>query len=311
MKLWTSAVQKHGNSVNNLYLGVFVAIGGAAVIIVFFTAGHLFRIMVPTSAANLHESLLSTTMSAPLVFFTSTPTGTTLNRFSQDLSLVDTELPLSLIQVCGPFCIAIIQIVFICISAAYFAAILPVVIAVLYFLQKYYLRTSRQIRLLDLEAKSPLYSHFLETVQGVTTIRAFGWQKEFANINLELLDQSQKPFYLMFCIQRWLALVLDLIVAGLAVVLMVMIVKLRDDLDPGFVALALLNVMSFNNNLTAVIQMWTALETSLGAIARLRTFGMTTPSENLERESSAVDAEWPLSGSVVMRNATLSFTMSL
>ena len=33
-------------------------------------------------------------------FFTSTDTGTTTNRFSQDLELVDMELPTALIRTC-------------------------------------------------------------------------------------------------------------------------------------------------------------------------------------------------------------------
>lgn len=110
-------------------------------------------------------------------------------------------------------------------------------------LQKYYLRTSRQLRLLDLEAKSPLYSHFIESLSGLVTIRAFGWADNFKQLNLKLLDVSQKPYYLLFCIQRWLGLLLDLIVAGLAVVLMVLVVKLRMEVSGGFVGLALLNVV--------------------------------------------------------------------
>lgn len=110
-------------------------------------------------------------------------------------------------------------------------------------LQKYYLRTSRQLRLLDLEAKSPLYSHFIESLSGLVTIRAFGWVDNFKELNLKLLDVSQKPYYLLFCVQRWLALVLDLMVAGLAVILMILVVKLRTDISGGFVGLALLNVV--------------------------------------------------------------------
>jgi ATP-binding cassette subfamily C (CFTR/MRP) protein 1 len=40
------------------------------------------------------------------------------------------------------------------------------------------------------------------------------------------LDTSQKPYYLLFCIQRWLSFILDLMVMVLAVVLMVLVVKL-------------------------------------------------------------------------------------
>lgn len=75
------------------------------------------------------------------------------------------------------------------------------------------------MRHLDLEAKSPLYRHFTETLNGVVTIQAFGWRPSFLKENHRLLDDSQKPYYLLFCIQRWLAVVMDLFVAGIATVL--------------------------------------------------------------------------------------------
>jgi ATP-binding cassette, subfamily C (CFTR/MRP), member 1 len=308
MVLWTSAVQHHGNSVNNAYLAAFVAFGVITLVAVLGVALEVFTYMVPSSARTLHERLLGTVFDAPLFFFTSTHTGQTLNRFSQDLSLVDSEMPMSLIQVTGPLCLALIQVVFISISAAYFAAMLPVIIGVLYLLQNYYLRTSKQIRILDIEAKAPLFSHFLESMQGLVTIRAFGWSNEFAERQTALLDKSQRPFYLMYCIQRWLALVLDLIVAVLAVIFMVMIVKLRDQVNSGFVALALLNIMSLNNNLTAIIQMWTGLENSMGAIARLRDFDRSTPSESTRQAGESVSQSWPANGAIEFTDFSAAYS---
>jgi ATP-binding cassette subfamily C (CFTR/MRP) protein 1 len=145
------------------------------------------------------------------------------NRFSQDMTVVDTELPYSVIDLLVSTASGIMAAVLMCISASYFAATVPPVILSVWVLQKYYLRTSRQIRLLELEAKSPLYSHFIESLSGLVTIRAFGWAPNFQDLNLALLDVSQKPYYLLLCIQRWLALILDLIVAGLAVILMVLV----------------------------------------------------------------------------------------
>ncbi len=311
MKFWTSAVTKYGNSVNALYLGIFVTLGVIALLCVLGVGFQVFMRMIPVSASNLHEDLLRTVMAAPLYFFTTTPNGHTLNRFSQDLALVDMELPSALVQVSGPFCLCVVQIVFICLSGAYFVATIPPVLIVMYFLQRYYLRTSRQIRQLEIESKAPLYTHFLETLSGLVTIRAFGWTKDFEEQNVDLLDKSQKPFYLLFCIQRWLALVLDLIVAALAVVLMVMVVKLREQLDPGFVALALLNIMSFNTNLTAVVQMWTALESSLGAIARLKYFKDSTESENLIEEPEDVQENWPVDGSIDISDLSARYAEGL
>lgn len=174
--------------------------------------------------------------------------------------------------------------------------------------QKYYLRTSRQVRILDLEAKAPLYSHFIESLSGLVTIRAFGWSDSFVQQNLILLDHSQRPYYLLFCIQRWLGLVLDLMVSGLALILMVLIVKLRHSTSAGYVGLALLNIMSFGEWLSWNIRMWTALETSIGAVARVKSFTEVTPSENMPSERQSVPEYWPAAGQIELKKLTASYT---
>jgi ABC-type multidrug transport system fused ATPase/permease subunit len=161
-----------------------------------------------------------------------------------------------------------------------------------------------------LEAKSPLYSHFIESLSGLVTIRAFGWSDAFVQQNLALLDNSQKPYYLLWCIQRWLGLVLDLMVSGLALILMVLIVKLRDSISPGYVGLALLNVMGFSQSLTQNVRMWTAMETSIGAVARLKTFAEVTPDENLACETQDVAKNWPMNGQLELKNLSASYTPS-
>jgi ABC-type multidrug transport system fused ATPase/permease subunit len=180
---------------------------------------------------------------------------------------------------------AIIQAVFICISTSFFGIVLPSVGIIVYILQQFYLRTSRQIRLVDLEAKAPLYTNFLETLSSLVTIRAFGWTKDMEKRNMALLDASQRPFYLLYCIQRWLALVVDLLVTVLAVILVALIVRFRHSADAGFVGVALINIMTFNMTLTVVVQGWTAIETSLGAVSRIKSFVGSTHSENLLEES--------------------------
>lgn len=49
--------------------------------------------IVPRSGARLHAILLKTIMHARMSFFMNTDTGVTLNRFSQDMTLVDAVLP--------------------------------------------------------------------------------------------------------------------------------------------------------------------------------------------------------------------------
>ena len=131
---------------------------------------------------------------------------------------------------------------------------------------------------------------------------------DFEEKNLTLLDTSQKPYYLLLCIQRWLALILDLMVGILAVLLMNIIVKLRHEISAGYVDLALLSVMTFNESLAQIIKCWTALETSIGAIARLKSFVETTATENLPTETQPVPSNWPTHGAIEFRNVSASYT---
>jgi len=48
------------------------------------------------------------------------------------------------------------QAILIAFASAYIAISYPFLLLVFYFIQNYYLRTSRQLRFMDLEAKSPL-----------------------------------------------------------------------------------------------------------------------------------------------------------
>lgn len=213
-------------------------------------------------------------------------------------------------------------------AVGYFAAILPVVLAALYFIQNFYLRTSRQLRLIEyvvsfcnplaillinyyterLEANAPVLTHFIESLSGLATVRAYSWSGTYTSKSMHLLDASQKPYYLLLCIQRWLVLVLDLVVAGLAVVLVGMAVGLRSSINPGFLGLALVNMMSLSHSLTNLVEHWTNLETSLGAIARIKDFAENTPVEgSTEQASGHSDAEWPSRGALRLEGVTAAY----
>jgi ATP-binding cassette, subfamily C (CFTR/MRP), member 1 len=206
------------------------------------------------------------------------------------------------------FLLVLAQMVFIAITTKYVAIALPFCIGVLYPVQKFYLRTSRQLRFLDLEAKSPLYSHFMESLSGLPTIRAFNFQSANTQKNYRLLNASQRPYYQLYCIQRWLGLSLDMIVAGLAIVLIAICVELRTTISPGLLGLALVNLMSFNIHLVAAVTNWTLLETSIGAVSRVRQFEKQTPSEYHAADVHVEPpVDWPGQGAVEIRDLCLSY----
>lgn len=221
------------------------------------------------------------------------------------------QLPLSVFQTTFSAIGCIAQIILIFISSWYIATAIPVLMAVLYVVQRIYLRTSRQLRFLDIEAKSPLFTLFIEAISGLVTIRSFGFTQYFENRNAEALNMSQRPYYLLYCIQQWLNLVLDLIVAAVAIVLVSVATTTRNSADAGLMAVALTNVVNFSASLKGLIVSWTLLETSLGALSRVRSFTIQTASENLPAECVVPPDFWPQKGDIYFKNVSASYKLVL
>lgn len=177
------------------------------------------------------------------------------------------------------------------------------------------------------EAHCSRSTQFIESLSGLATIRAFGWQQDERDLNLRLLDTSQKPFYLLFMIQQWLTLVLDLVSMGLALIVTGLAVKLRDVVSPGFTGLALVQIIGFNIMLQSLV-IWcesqyrwysgfgniadgsvlgTLLETSIGAVSRVKTFATDTQSEALPAEIVLPPEDWPARGLIEFRGVSASY----
>ena len=172
-------------------LGFFCTMAG-----MFSTIGAAFR--CATASEKIHEALLDKTMHAPLSFFETTPIGRILNRFTSDIDVIDSKIPQQLRSFLN--CIAMISGTFFVVSIVtpYFLIPLGPILIVYFFLQGtdwpfllqycnlcllhlyilciwrchhplnasvYFTRTRRQVKRLESIAKSPIFSHFTESVQ--------------------------------------------------------------------------------------------------------------------------------------------------
>lgn len=141
---------------NSFYLGLFALFQVFGLLTLFIVILICLKWIIYRSGSSLHKAALHTVINAPLRFFTTTDTGIVINIFSQDMTLIDGDLPIALnnvaldIALCGGMAAVIAT------SSPYLAVSYPFLIVILTIIQRFYLRTSRQLRLLDLEAKSPL-----------------------------------------------------------------------------------------------------------------------------------------------------------
>lgn len=298
LKWWTDA----GGAQIGLYIGIFI---GLAFLNSFSNGAYIWAILIkisPSTARKFHAILLRTTMRASQSLFSSTDSGVILNRFTEDMTIIEGQLATGVLVSVSNLFSALAAAGLVATGSSYMAATIPLLMFAIWALQKVYLRTSRQIRILDLEAKSPLYTHFAETASGLMTIRTFAWTEAFQDINIKLLDRSQRPYYSLYCIQRWLSVVLDLIVAAEAVLVVGLAVGIRGSTSAGLLGVSLNNVLSFSAALSNFLGGWTTLETSLGSIARLKSFEEAVQPEDKVEECVVPPAQWPTNGAIQFSN---------
>ncbi|KAJ5791126.1 uncharacterized protein N7518_008137 [Penicillium psychrosexuale] len=303
---WVEDAQSQRPKHHSAYwAGIYALLQIGALISLFLLGASIWIVSTKRAGANLHMDILNTLVRAPLRFFTETDIGVTTNLFSQDLNLIDTELPDATVSTLFSITQVVGQMAVMLTASPYLAITFPFLAALLYVLQKFYLRTSRQLRLLDLEAKSPLYTHFLDIVRGITTLRAFGFIREDIQKNACLLTSSQRPSYLLLMIQEWLNVVLDVVVMLLAVGLTTFAVRFHS--NSALTGAALYSLLSFGENLAGIVLFWTKLESSLGAIARLKTFNETTKPEDTDGEDIDVPEQWPQRGVVELKGVSAKY----
>ncbi|XP_054260595.1 multidrug resistance-associated protein 1-like [Macrosteles quadrilineatus] len=147
------------------YLGVYAALGIGQVVTSVMSNMCLLLGCVAASRF-LHCSMLRRVLRAPMSFFDTTPLGRIINRFSRDIDICDTQLCYNLQQFLN-FSVQTIAIIGVITytTPPFILAIIPIFIINFYF-QRLYVATSRQLKRLESTTRSPIYSHFGETIQG-------------------------------------------------------------------------------------------------------------------------------------------------
>ncbi|POS76379.1 canalicular multispecific organic anion transporter 2 [Diaporthe helianthi] len=298
---WTEAYNQH-----SFYAGMYFMLALIACLSFTFFFWWMFMFVVPITAGGLHEQLVHSIFNARFDYLTTIDSGTILNRFSQDMAILNGQLAVAFFQTTSLIVMALSQIAFIAYGSKYMAASIPPTLVVLWLLSQFYLRTSRQLRILDIELKAPIYTSLIETQEGLATIRAFGWVPSYRRRCQSRIDDSKKAIYLLSMAQRWLAFVLDLIVAGLASVLVALATQLRTTTDAGALGVGLTSVIGFSTLVSQFISAYAELENSLGAVTRVKDC-----IENVKSEDTSTGQppprEWPGHGAVDFCNVTATY----
>ncbi|XP_077439067.1 ATP-binding cassette sub-family C member 2 [Vanacampus margaritifer] len=290
-------------------VGIFGALGVAQGVFVFLGTLLLANASVAASRI-LHSQLLNNILRAPMLFFDTTPIGRVVNRFAKDIFTIDEAIPqsfrswiLCLLGVLGTLFV-------ICLATPFFTIVIIPLAVVYFFVQRFYVATSRQLRRLDSVSRSPIYSHFGETVSGLSVIRAYGHQDRFLQHNEATMDENLKTVYPWIVSNRWLAIRLEFVGNLVVFFAALFVVISRDSLDSGLVGLSISYSLNVTQTLNWLVRMTSELETNIVAVERVSEYSIIENEAEWVTGTRPAD-KWPDAGRLQFENYKVRYRPGL
>ncbi|CCK71890.1 ATP-binding cassette glutathione S-conjugate transporter YCF1 KNAG_0I00990 [Huiozyma naganishii CBS 8797] len=301
LKHWSEVNTEYGGNPHaTRYLLIYFALGVGSALSTLIQTVILWVFCTIHGSKYLHTVMTNAVFRAPMSFFETTPIGRILNRFSNDIYKVDSLLGRTFSQ----FLVNAVKVVFtmivICWTTWQFIFIIgPLGVLYIYY-QQYYLRTSRELRRLDSITRSPIYSHFQETLGGMSTIRGYNQQRRFDHINHCRIDNNMSAFYPSINANRWLAFRLEsigsVIILGAATL---SIYRLgQGTLTAGMVGLSLSYALQITQTLNWIVRMTVEVETNIVSVERIKEYSELKSEAPLVIEEKRPAAHWPDSGDI-------------
>ena len=253
--------------------------------------------------------------------------GRIVNRFAKDVDVCDNTIPQIIRQWMSCFANFMGTVVTITVFLPIFIAVIVPASCIFFFVQTVYVSTSRQLKRLESISRSPIYSHFSETLTGTTTIRAFGMNEEFIMESERKVDFNQVCYYPSIIGNRWLSVLLEntgnFVTFGAAI----FAVLAGGSVEPGQVGLIISYALNVTSVLTWLVRQTSEVETNIVAIERIKEYSDIPSEASWENPDEAkaflstrqkdADAKsnsstlWPHSGQVSFQNYAMRYREGL
>eukprot|EP01038_Epipyxis_sp_PR26KG_P012636 gene12636-16943_t len=318
---WLSYWSQHRNSGSPwFYLGIYIVIN-CCISLSMLGREIYCRLKSLRASKLLFEDLLNGVLYAPMSFFDTTPLGRIINRFSKDIYTVDESIPQTIRMYLGTIAKVTGVILYICVVTPLFLIGLVPMVALYYLAQRYYIKTSRELTRLESTSRSPIYALFSETLDGMSTIRAYGVEAARMARNNYLLDCNQASYFLNFSANCWLAVRLEFVGTCIITLAALFAVVARDDtigsvadLDrqafAGLAGLSISLALSVTQSLNWSVRMASDLESQMVSVERIQSYALM-PQEKSHYLTTDPKSPWPENGSIEFRNVNLRYREGL
>jgi ABC-type multidrug transport system fused ATPase/permease subunit len=313
-KAWLSYFSTHQNKMPAIHAIGIYGIIGICVLVLSLLNNFFWLERGIKSGKNMHDKMLASVLGAPVRFFDSTPVGRIIQRFSRDIESVDVYLQWSFISVVHCLLQIAVSVCLILALVPFMIVIIAPVLFAYYIIQKNYRSPAREAKRFDSVARSPRYSHFKETLQGLVVIRSFSKEKWFMESFYQKLAESQRMFYSHYMLNRWFSSRIPMIggIISMSTAIGITISAYYGWMNAGTAGLVTLYSLSFWGYLNWGVRMFADIESRMTSIERLKFFAnLPAEPQVLKATETVLASVWPPEGQLVAENIKVRYAPHL
>ena len=190
------------------------------------------------ASRSIHKEMVESLIKAPIPTFHETvPKGQILNRFSSDINSIDRGGLNHLMNILSTL-ISFVTCIGICgYYEPYSLLTIPLILFIGQKISTFYRNSSRELQRIESGKRSPVLNICNEVIPGVTTIRAFGYQRKYMALFHEKVDEHLKFRIIMNGCTQWYNMNLDLISFGFVTFLITFTILFKDKFSASAVAI--------------------------------------------------------------------------
>ena len=260
---------------------------------------------------RFHKRLLRGVCRAPMAFFDTTPLGRVLNRFSKDVYTLDEQLPNTMYSWLSTALACIIAISAVAFVVPWFLAACVPMGYVYYRVMVVYVPTSRELQRLESVTRSPVFSHFGETLEGASTIRAFRAESMFTSCSMGKLERNLRSYYFNVSSNRWLALRLEAIGTCFVTLAALLAVAEAGSVSGGAGGLALTYALNITQTLNWYVRVSSDRESQVVAVERCQEYATLESEAAPVIEGRQPPLGWPQRGAITLKRVTMRYRPGL
>ncbi|XP_025829254.1 multidrug resistance-associated protein 4-like [Agrilus planipennis] len=275
-------------------------------VLLSISSTFLFYWYCMKASKKLHHKMFSHIVYAKMIFFNLNPSGRILNRFSKDMGNIDEKLPDVLVDLIQMGLSILGTITVIIIVNHWIVIVAAAMLILFYFLRKFYLSTSLSIKRLEGVTRSPVYTHLNASLQGLSTIRAFGAEEALTSHFDEYQNLNSSATYLSIACTRAFGFWLDMICAMFITSVTFSFLMMKNVKYSGNIGLAITQASGLTKMFQKCIRQWSDLDNQMISVERVTEY-MRIEKE-FEPGASVPNDNWPSEGNIKFKSVCLRYS---